>query len=556
MKIMGRELIDRIIEKTRLQLSTWNRNILSVFLFSSQTKDAYKRFSSFAEKLFSVQNGLFIAEELFYVQNGLFIAPLSKYNPNNVFEKIRQKQMLLEISQSATTIFNIIVMKEEEVNIEIPYTCKKQIIELIGIDTKANTLSDKKLYVYKTDIGLKSLLIFSYFQGLKADISSDNIPSSPTGIITNSIIGSGVCDSWVQTLKKILSMSLNTSSEGESNDLMEKVEDKLTENLNAFITSISSFPKLNNFPIDENGISSVIPSTIKDRYKIKTLQFNKQETLKKLFGVKSDGSLRIKDFYINFFANQDLNAKFNDVWVLLNAWYYEIPLQWLIENLVTPVMKRRSAAEDSLKELKETSMKEESLRSEPNIDMICDELDKVCKFEKIYIKHAEIWFWEQILKDIRGGYFYSQSKKAKMRIEEQLNLLSNYKDGDYLINKTKFSINWSKNILDELEIYKPLPTSWDLASINGFFKYNCFKWGCFSSSDTGVSVDTDVSVYCLINCKDDTLISDLRKLNFNISPIKPKWFFSDDFPIHGIIILAVVPKKVFISGYIGGEQTV
>ena len=537
--IMGHELINNIIRQTHVQLHAWNRENIGVFLFSSDAQEAMVRFTH-------------CVDDLFAGKEGLFIAPSSENNLNDVLGIIRQKKENHEISTTAKIMIRSIISTSEECNLSIPSDCKKQIVRLVRKDS--DVADDKSLFAYDTEEGLRALLIYAFLQDMTIGIAKEQ-----SGVLVESIIDSSNCINWIQKLRSVLHNLLNMSSltKIELDALTQKAEQELSNGLNMFLNNLETYPLLTSFPIDDTGYNILIPQqkrcwikniitrfTKKD---VKCKEYELQESLRTLFGEADDGKTLIHNYYLRLFDSQKSKELFESIWLPSNAWYYSVPLQWLVDNLTTLVSKKMFKARDEFKNLEEKATQKKYFTSPPDISILCETLRADYGFVEIYKKHAEIWYWEQALQEIRSGSFYSQATQAKARIEKQLTILRNFKDGDFInIEQNNMKADWHEDISNELEAYRPLPIPWTTEAIETFIKYNC-NWRWLNSTETGGVV------YCAI-CSESTEINKaICKVKFKDSPIRLAWNFTYDIPIDGILMALLVPKK-YLGKPTGGGQ--
>ena len=526
---MGQELINKIIEQTQFKLRSWNRDSTGVFLFSQKTEDAINRFSECVSKLFAEKSGL-------------FIAPLSQTGFEVIIEDIKYKKKQLEISPTAKIMVRIVVSGDEEPDIAIPSTYEKQIVRLVSNAEQAH--DDESFYIFDNTTGLEAMLLLTYMQSL----TSENQVLF-RGVAVESVCDNSVRINWVQALRKILDNCLSASCvPPEELNLMSKdVDTKLNDRLEIFLKQIEPFPDMDAFPLDDQGIMELLDPVSSTRGKglirfnigrnTVTRQFKLQNSLKKLYGETQDGQLRVRDYYIELLSSQKIEEIFYLSWAPLNSWYYQMPLQWLTENLETHIIRKLSVAEDLLYKLQDEALQERTLSVMPEVDKLCTELGEAYGFAKIYRAYAEFWYWKKALMDVQSGSFSSQARDAKKRIEEQFTVLSNFKNGNYMRSEVSGRVNWDKDITPIISEFKPEATPWTIDSVKDFFKFNC-NWTCFTHKGLGGII------YCMLKCNDAVIRAEIEKLEAraDVGGFTTRWFFSDDILNHGIIVIAIVPR--------------
>jgi len=312
---------------------------------------------------------------------------------------------------------------------------------------------------------------------------------------------------------------------------------------------LSTLPSMDEFPMDEDGINDTIPPSNNNCFarifkrllnrRQEAQCFDLHETLAKLYGKTDDDELRIRDCYIDFFNEQKLDRNFEDTWAPSNAWYYRIPLNWLLDNLGTRIMKQLSMAQGKYESLKETALQNKNVSVEPTLAKLCAKLGDEYGFSNLYKCYAEIWFWERALREVQQGSFHANAIEAKSRIEAQLTVLRNSLGGiDIIDDDSANDIDWNNDIAMHIDKYKPSAEYWKASAIESYFKNNC-NWESLDYSSSGGVL------YCAIKCPDSKLRAMIMDLSVqsikNIGSFTTKWGFGDEIPSQGILAIAVVP---------------
>jgi hypothetical protein len=538
---MGHELINKIIEQTRFQMPSWNGESIGIFLFSSKTGDALLRFTQIAKTLFSNQTGL-------------FVALLSQESIDGILAKIKEQRAQHRLSGSAKIVIRLISAGDEVPTLSLPRKCSQQLIHLISDESFAS----KGEFFYALDDnlnkGLENLLVYSYLQ----DITFDNL-CPPKGVLIEGIIDSQVCDEWVQGLRGFLSRSLYISETRSVKELEDEVDKQLEDRMKIFRDDLLlPFPSMDEFPIDESGIIELFPQRQSKgmkklmnclKRKSQNYQtFDVQDSLRKLYGIAADGKLRIQDYYTGFFDKQKIEEYFVAAWSPSNAWYYQIPLRWLLDNLSTRIAEKLSRARNELERLKDESVKSKPITIEPNLETLCQKLGDEYRLQVLYKIYAEIWYWQKALEEVQQGRFHSTAIAAKKRIEEQITFLRNFKDGDY-ITKGSNEVDWSKDVVSHFKRFKPPAVFWTVDLLRKYFKNNC-KWESLNYSSSGGIL------YCAVNCADESIRSKISELSVqtikNVGSFTTRWGFNDDIPPQGIFAVAVMPLSFLPDKTVNG----
>ena len=533
---IGQDLINRIVTQTRFPLTAWNSDCLGVFLFSAKTGTASERFSR-------------VATDLLSNQSGLFIAPLLQESLNQIISNIQEQKAQHTLPTTAKIAVRIIVAADEEANLDLPKKSSKQVVRLITDEKQA--VNREAFYILddKHDKGLENLFIYSYLQGLIYGSAQEE-----KGILIDGSMDSQVRNAWIHKLRTVLDKSLHVSSGVSVKEIESEVDNSLISRMEMFRDELlPPFPAMDEFPLDEDGINELISPSNSNGFagmfkKLSTRRqevqrFDLQESLTKLYGKTDDEELRIRDSYIDIFNEQKIDRFFEDTWSPSNAWYYRIPLNWLLDNLGTRIMKRLSAAQERFEQLKENALQHKIVSIEPTLEKLCAKLGDEYGFSKLYKCYAEIWYWNRALSEVQHGSFHTNATEAKSRIEAQLTVLRNSPGGTGTISDGTSDIDWNNDIATHIDKYKPAAEYWKPGTIESYLKNNC-NWDSLDYSSSGGVL------YCAIKCPDTKQRSKIMDLSVqsikNVGSFTTKWGFGDEMPSQGILVIAVVPIS-FIS---------
>ncbi|MCL1913542.1 MAG: hypothetical protein FWG10_06660 [Eubacteriaceae bacterium] len=526
---MGEDLVNKIIGQTSIKLQSWSRKCISVFLFSSQTGNALDTFCSCVQELFGPGSHVYIT---YSNADGL----------EGILKQIQEKIDRHEAPRAAKITVRDVLSASESSNLDVPANCAKQTIRLV--DSNSQILSDDDIYVYKTKPGLESLLVYSYIQ----DTSVAYI-SKAGGVLVESIVSSYSRDSWVHTLYSSLEVCLRvaaTSKEG-LDLLAASAESGLEDSKNYFLSSLEPFPSLESFPIDENnyeklfgenrGFGSKLAGLFKKVPEKKS--FDLEQALYGLFGIGISGDTVIREYRKSHFEGQDLERLFGLAWSPPNPWYHKVPLQWLMDNFAALITKKIFIAKQELSALEEKAQQKKADRFlQVDFSTLCREISNEFGFPVIYGKTAELWYWEQCLFSVQYGDFLAQSKAAKARIEIQLNALDNYWDiGNNVASGGGMPpIDWSVDLADSIELFKPYPAPWSVETLNTFIKRNC-------DSIYYRSTEVGATACCAIACEDEATAAQVGKMELFNGTMAVQWGFSSDIPIDGFLMALLAPRK-------------
>jgi len=260
------------------------------------------------------------------------------------------------------------------------------------------------------------------------------------------------------------------------------------------------------------------------------------QVLRALFGVSEDGDSLVERAQSEILNSSVMEEVFRSIWVRPDAWYYQIPINPLLEILPSSVQSYLEQVQHELGDLTAHLMQARFQISTSNLLTVCKQLEKECNLNDMRAARMKIWFYMQVLKDLTTGHLAKDIEQARLRIAQQIDSLPVHNENPQSVIQELQPLNWDRDVTDELDRLKPLTQPWDAQSLSEFLKIHC-DWDCFNHVDIGVTA------FGLLNQKSTVT----AMTNENVFSVSIAWAQAHDLPADAVVLLAIMPASFLPS---------